>query len=235
LGLALVSPLEAMSGALASAHMSQHLLLILVAAPAFVHSEAAAGVLGGLPLTVRKGLGLARRTLGLAPARIRRFFHPVLVWLLHAGVLLFWHAAGPYQLALRLEPVHYLEHASFLITALWFWQLVLSTRHRSIDWPGASVLMVFGLAGQSVFLALLMTFAESPWYSAYANTTSAWGITPLTDQHLAGVIMWVPAGFGYTGVGLTLLSRWLTAIETQTSASERALLPARGSDRNLGD
>ncbi|MGI8517249.1 MAG: cytochrome c oxidase assembly protein [Acidimicrobiia bacterium] len=234
LGLALVSPLEAMSGALASAHMSQHLLLILVAAPAFVYSEAGAGVLAGLPLTVRSGLGAARRTLGLVPARVRRFSHPVLVWLLHAGVLLFWHAAGPYQLALRSEPIHYLEHASFLLTALWFWQLVLSTRHRSVDWPGAGVLMVFGMAGQSVFLALLMTFADNPWYAAYANTTATWGMTPLTDQHLAGVIMWVPAGFVYTGVGLTLLARWLTAIETRTSTNERAAARSR-IGRDLGD
>ena len=219
LTVALVSPLEAMSGALASAHMVQHLLLILVAAPALVRCSAGEGMFAGLPTAVRKRLGSTRLALGLTPARMRLLANPVLIWLLHAGALLFWHAGGPYQAALSSTALHYLEHVTFLLTALWFWQLVLLTRHRSPDWPGIGLLMVFAMALQSVGLALLMTFAESPWYPFYENSAAAWGFTALADQHLAGVIMWVPAGFIYTAVGLTRLWRWLTAIERSSSGT----------------
>lgn len=222
--VALVSPLEAMSAALASAHMAQHLLLILVVAPALVHSGAGEGVLAGLPSSMRKKLGSGRRTIGLTPARIRRLAPPGWIWLLHAGTLLFWHASGPYELALASAPVHYLEHTTFLVSALWFWQLVFSVRHRTFDWPGVGILMVFGLALQSVFLALLMTFATLPWYPSYAQTTAPWGITHLADQHLAGVIMWVPAGFAYTGIGLIQLFRWLASIEKRTSGAPNQAL-----------
>ncbi len=222
LTIALVSPLEAMSGALASAHMVQHLLLILVAAPALVRSGAGEGIFAGLPTAVRKRLGSTRLALGLTPARIRLLGHPVLIWLLHAGSLLFWHAGGPYQAALSSTALHYLEHATFLLTALWFWQLVLLTRHRSPDWPGIGVLMVFALALQSVGLALLMTFAASPWYPFYENRAAVWGFTALADQHLAGVIMWVPAGFIYTAVGLDRLWRWLAAIERRSAEGHQA-------------
>lgn len=232
LAIALISPLEALSGALASAHMVQHLLLILVAAPALVRSSAGEGVLAGLPSPVRKRFGAARLALGLTPARIRLLANPVLIWLLHAAALLFWHAGGPYQAALVSTPLHYLEHATFLLTALWFWQLVLLTRHRSADWPGVGLLMVFALALQSVGLALLMTFAESPWYPAYENSAAAFGFTALADQHLAGVIMWVPAGFVYTAVGLGRLWRWLAAIERGSSGMSHQL--AKNGDVPLG-
>ncbi|CAN5117818.1 hypothetical protein BH18ACT5_BH18ACT5_02690 [soil metagenome] len=212
--LALISPLEAMSGSLASAHMAQHLLLILVAAPAFVRGGVGAAVYAGWPVSLRRKFGASRRRLGLNPARVRRLASPVLSLLAHAGILLFWHAAGPYQAALISTPVHYLEHTTLVGSAVWFWLSVFSDRHPHSG--GVGVLGVFGLALQSVFLALLMTFAERPWYSMYEQTTPLWGLTALADQHLAGVIMWVPAGLVYAGIGLTQLARWLRAIEERS-------------------
>jgi cytochrome c oxidase assembly factor CtaG len=70
------------------------------------------------------------------------------------------------------------------------------------------------MALQSVFLAVLLTFAETPWYWVYEATTQAYGLDPLSDQQLAGVIMWVPAGLIYTGIGLALLLAWIRQHET---------------------
>lgn len=68
---------------------------------------------------------------------------------------------------------------------------------------------------QSVLLSLLLTFAQAPWYSGYAETTTPWGLDPLTDQQLAGVIMWIPAGLIYLAVALTLMATWIRAAERE--------------------
>ena len=213
LGVALLSPLDALSSALASAHMVQHLLLVLVAAPLLALSAPSGALLRGSPVAVRRAVGRWRRRLGLTHANLRALRHPAAAWLLHVGVLWFWHAAGPYNAALNSAPLHLLEHASFLATAALFWHVVIGARGRDRVSNGLGVLLVFAMAMQSVFLSVLLTFARTPWYSGYAGTTAPWGLEPLTDQQLAGVIMWIPAGGIYLAVALALMVAWVRASE----------------------
>jgi putative membrane protein len=215
LGVALLSPLDALSGALASAHMVQHMLLVLVAAPLLALSAPSGTLLRGSPLAVRRASGRWRRRLRLTHRTLRAVGHPAAVWLLHVGVLWFWHAAVPYDAALHSAPLHILEHASFLVTAVLFWHAVIGTRSRERVSKGLGALLVFAMAMQSVFLSLLLTFARTPWYSGYAETTTPWGLEPLADQQLAGVIMWIPAGAVYLVTALTLLVAWVRASEPQ--------------------
>jgi putative membrane protein len=134
------------------------------------------------------------------------------------GVLWFWHAAAPYDAALGSKPLHLLEHASFLVTAVLFWHVVIGVRGSARVSNGLGVLLVFAMAMQSVFLSVLLTFARTPWYSGYAATTASWGLDPLTDQQLAGVIMWIPAGGIYLVVALALLVAWVRATEREEVA-----------------
>jgi len=138
------------------------------------------------------------------------------------GVLWFWHAAAPYDAALESEPLHILEHASFLVTAVLFWHVVVGVRGAARASSGLGVLLVFAMAMQSAFLSVLLTFARLPWYSSYATTTSSWGLDPLADQQLAGVIMWIPAGGIYLAVALALLVSWIRATEVDDVAVEEA-------------
>ncbi len=216
LGLALLSPLDALSSALASAHMIQHLLLLLVAAPLLALSAPSSAILRGSPLAVRRAAGRWRRRLGLSHRNLRVLGHPTAVWLLHVGVLWFWHAAVPYDAALASEPLHLLEHATFLVTAVLFWHVVVGFRGAVRVSNGLGVLLVFGMAMQSVFLSVLLTFARTPWYAGYANTTAPWGLDPLADQQLAGVLMWIPAGGIYLAAAVALLASWLRAAEDGT-------------------
>jgi cytochrome c oxidase assembly factor CtaG len=135
------------------------------------------------------------------------------MWLLSVGMLWFWHAAAPYDAALDSEPLHLLEHVSFLVTAVLFWHVVVGVRGTARVSDGLGVLLVFAMAMQSVFLSVLLTFARTPWYSGYAATTAPWGLDPLTDQQLAGVLMWIPAGGIYLAVALALLVSWIRASE----------------------
>ena len=215
LGLALLSPLDALSSALASAHMVQHLLLLLVAAPLLALGAPSSAILRGSPLAVRRASGRWRRRLGLTHGNLAVLRHPAAVWLLQVGVLWFWHAATPYDAALDNEFLHLLEHASFLVTAVLFWHAVIGIRGAARVSGGLGVLLVFAMAMQSVFLSVLLTFARTPWYSGYATTTASWGLDPLTDQQVAGVIMWIPAGGIYLTAALVLLVTWIRATERE--------------------
>jgi cytochrome c oxidase assembly factor CtaG len=73
------------------------------------------------------------------------------------------------------------------------------------------VLFLFTFTLQGGVLGALIAFAGSPWYAAYATTTTAWGLTPLDDQQLAGMIMWVPAGLVYVVAALLPLANWIDA------------------------
>ena len=218
LGLALLSPLDALSNALASAHMVQHLLLLLVAAPLLALSAPSSAILRGSPLAVRRASGRWRRRLGLTHGNLGVLRHPAAAWLLSVGVIWFWHAAASYDATLDNQLLHVLEHASFLVTAVLFWQVVVGVRGAARVSGGLGVLLVFAMAMQSVFLSVLLTFALTPWYSGYAATTAPWGLDPLTDQRLAGVIMWIPAGGIYLVVALALLVTWIRATEREDVA-----------------
>jgi putative membrane protein len=211
--IALVSPLNALSDALASAHMVQHVLLVLVAAPLLVLSAPSATLLRGTPSPLQEALGPWRGRLSQVWRRLPMVRSAATLWLLHTGTLWFWHAALPYEVALNNEIAHVTEHVTFLVTALLFWHIVIGVRATERVPQGLGAMLVFAMALQSGFLSLLLTFGPAPWYSAYAATTRAWGLEPLADQQFAGLIMWIPAGFVYLGVALALFVSWVRSSE----------------------
>ena len=207
--VAIVSPLEPLADALASAHMVQHVLLILIAAPLLALSSPSSAVLRGAPPPVRRFRGRLRMRAPRFAAALRTPSHPALLWLLHVAVLWLWHSAATYDAAVGNAWLHTAEHASFVITAVWFWTVILGPRRTRRVPEGLGLLLVFGMTMQSVFLSVLLTFAREPWYAAYRDTTAAWNLTPLADQQLAGVLMWVPAGAVYLGCALLVFTRWM--------------------------
>lgn len=213
LAVALLSPLDAMAAALASAHMVQHLLLIVVAAPLLALSSPWSRLLRGSPLWLRRMLGRASRRLRSRAALLAPLQHPGLAWGMHVAVIWVWHAAVLYDATLDEPLLHAVEHTLFLLTGFAFWRLVVGSRTPAKVSPGLGIVLLFALTLQSVFLSLLLTFARTPWYRGYATTTLAWSLEPLADQQLAGAIMWVPAGLLYLLPALGLLVTWLRAME----------------------
>jgi putative membrane protein len=211
LAIALLSPLDALAESLAAAHMVQHLLLTLIAAPLLVLSAPAATLVRGSPRTIRAALGPVHRLLRRT-GWVRALRHPGAAWLLHVLALWIWHAAVLYDAALEHPVIHALEHTTFLVTGVLFWRTVLGVRAVRVP-AGLGVLLVFGMAMSSALLSVLLTFARNPWYSAYATTTHPWGLEPLADQHLAGAIMWIPAGLVHVVAALGLLVAWLRGTE----------------------
>lgn len=207
-GLALLSPIDRLAGILFSAHMVQHVLLVTVAAPLIAWAAPGAALVQGIPQQSRRAVVGARRAFGVDAAALRRLRHPLARWLVFVTTFWLWHASRLYAAAVDHEWVHVAEHVTFLGTALLVWSAILGPRRARTD-RGAAVLIVFLLALQGVLLSALLTFARSPWYEPYADEAPGWGLDPLADQHLAGVIMWVPTGLVHAAIGIALVVGWL--------------------------
>jgi cytochrome c oxidase assembly factor CtaG len=109
-----------------------------------------------------------------------------------------------FQATLSSDWIHSAQHISFLGTALLFWWSLFYAQGRA--GYGSSVLYVFTTAVHTSILGALLTFAGAVWYPAYAPSTTAWGLSPLEDQQIGGLIMWIPAGVVYLAAGLWLLA-----------------------------
>jgi cytochrome c oxidase assembly factor CtaG/cytochrome c2 len=213
--VALCSPVDTVGEELFSVHMVQHLLLMLLAAPLLVLGRPALAFLWAMPPRRRKTFG--RVWTGGKVSRLFEFLmQPLTVWLLFTGVFVFWHVPGPYTWALRNELVHDLEHISFLLISLMFWTIVFEPYgRRRLDY-GSTLLFVATTAIFSGLPGALMILTSRPFYTAHAATVGNWGLTLVEDQHLAGLIMWVPAGMVYVAAVAWLFWRWIDADAART-------------------
>jgi putative membrane protein len=189
--LALLSPLHAMGErALLSAHMVQHLLLTQVAAPLLL-----LGVPGWMlrPLLLRPPLRNPARSLLV----------PIPAFVVFNLVFLGWHAPALYDFALHFAPLHAIEHGLFLGLALVAWWPVLGPLPELPRLPhGAQVLYLFFMSLPPTVLGAIIALAERPLYPTYwaAERMGFLGfsvLTPLEDQQLGGLIMWIPGALGY--------------------------------------
>jgi putative membrane protein len=143
-------------------------------------------------------------------------------WALHTLAMWVWHAPPLFQGALASDTLHAAEHACFLGTGVLYWWALLRHGARAPHGYALAVLSVFAMGMQSSALGALLTFSAVPWYPAYAAGEARWGFTPLNDQQLAGLIMWVPAGLVYTTVALTLFALWLQREEARVAGAAGA-------------
>ncbi|HEX7964157.1 MAG TPA: cytochrome c oxidase assembly protein [Gammaproteobacteria bacterium] len=223
---ALLSPLDGFADRSFSAHMLQHLMLMLLAPPLLVYARPATAWLWAFPLRGRRVLG--RVWSGGFATGFRLLMHPVSVWLLSSLALVFWHLPGPYGWALEDEGIHTFEHACLFVTSLMFWSLVIEPYRRRQDYP-ACMLLVATFSVEMGFLGALLTFAPRPLYAFYAHAVLPWGLDPLEDQQIAGLVMWIPAGLVHVTTLATLFLGWLRQAEREAQATvSRLILPAVG-------
>jgi putative membrane protein len=207
LALALGSPLHQWSEQLFSAHMVQHELLMVAAAPLLVLGRPIVAFLWALPIGWRRSAGTLSGAVWVQQPW-ERLTQPAVAWAVHAAAIWAWHVPGLFMAAVRSELVHALQHLSFLGSALLFWWSLLRMREGRLGRPTA-VLYLFTTAVHTTLLGALLTFSTVLWYPVYRSSTAAWGLTPLEDQQLAGLIMWIPAGLGYLVAALAVAASWL--------------------------
>ncbi len=206
LAAALVSPLHSLSNRLFAAHMVEHQLLMEVSAPLLVLSHPLGALMWGLP----KGWRVKLRGAAQAPpiawlwGWLRR---PLVATILHGIAIWAWHTPVLFREALAHEWVHWLQHASFFGTALLFWWAIIRAdaagRARGIG-------HLFATSVHTSLLGALLVFSSRPWFEMQSGGASAWGLTALDDQQLAGLIMWIPGGLLYAAAALALAGALLT-------------------------
>ncbi len=204
--LALVSPLDTLAdNYLFSAHMLQHLFLVLAVPPL---------LLLGIPESaVQKALRC--RSL---EACVNFLGRPVIAWLLGVGTFWVWHLPSLYNAALANEGLHITEHLSFLASSVIFWWPVLAPVSEK-RLSALAVLLYLMPAGMvNTLLGIVLAFSPGILYPAYLHASDPlgilhlirdeWGLSARSDQKLGGMLMWFPGGLVYMGVTFTILLRW---------------------------
>ncbi len=205
---ALVSPLHWLGERLFTAHMIEHEILMTLAAPLIVLARPGGPALWALPSGWRRalgGLGRWRPLAGLWRVLVR----PSVATCLHAVALWAWHGPGLYQAALADLRLHWLQHVSFLATALLFWHALIFGPARRRGY-GAAVLYLLATALHSSLLGILLALAPHQVFPLQTANAPAWGLAPLEDQQLAGLIMGVPVGLVYALAALALAGAWMS-------------------------
>ncbi|MCB8821796.1 cytochrome c oxidase assembly protein [Microvirga rosea] len=207
LAIALVSPMHELGERLFAAHMLEHEILMTVAAPLLVIARPVGGMLWALPPALRRSIGGISRHKGVA--RLWRvLIDPLVATVLHGAAVWIWHIPVLFNAALANPAIHGLQHVSFFGTALLFWWSLLRGRAR-VRGYGVAALYLFLTALHSGFLGILLSIARAPIYPGQSAAAPQWGLMPLEDQQLAGLIMWVPAGVVYAAATLVMLGIWI--------------------------
>ncbi|RWB57099.1 cytochrome c oxidase assembly protein [Mesorhizobium sp.] len=204
---ALVSPLHALGERLFTAHMIEHELLMAVAAPLVIASCPAVPMIWALPMRLRQALRAAGhiRMLGAIWIFMSR---PLIATILHGVAIWVWHVPALFEAALQNGLWHYAQHASFFGTGLLFWWALLPHPRRRHA-CGSAVIHLFLTSLHTGLLGALLVVSPRLWYSENAVGSSLWGLAPLEDQQLAGLVMWIPSGLIYGGVALFLAGLWI--------------------------
>jgi putative membrane protein len=218
--IALVSPVHAWGQVLFSAHMTQHEILMLAAAPLLVLGRPLIAFMWALPLQWSRRVGSLGKV-GWIQKSWKTLTMPFVAWVIHAVALWTWHVPVLFEAVLHNEWIHTAQHLSFLLSALLFWWALIHGRQGWMGY-GAAVLYVFTTSLHSGLLGALLTFSRSVWYPSYVGLTASWGLTPLEDQQLGGLIMWIPAGVLYAIAGLALVAGWLREAESRSLRREQS-------------
>ena len=202
--VALSEPLDRLAHASFAEHMTQHLLLIVAAAPLLLLGNPFPVLMWALPWRLRVATGrllrpgtpLRRLGCGLTLMTVAWLAHVVTIWL--------WHLPGPYDAAVADRLVHDLEHLAFFGTAVLFWWPIVqpAPRLRARSTDGARVGYLVLAALQGGLLGLLLTLSPEAWYRSYANTA---------DRSLGGLVMWGVGGAIDMLAVLILMARYLAS------------------------
>jgi putative membrane protein len=235
MAVALVTPIATIAENVLSVHMTQHVLLMLVAAPLLTFGHPLLACFWAFSATSRDRL--AKRWLapfagkGASHLIWRGVTAPASAFVIQAVALWLWHIPAWYEAALRHDSIHALEHLSFVVTACLFWWAMVRGRYGRMGY-GLSVLYVFLTAVHSSALGALLTVAPTVWYDDYAQRAAALHVDALADQQLAGLLMWIPASVVFIVLGLALFAAWLGEAERRagfgvTDAASRRFIEAR--------
>ena len=213
--IAIGSPVEAFDDISLTVHMVQHLLLMSVAPPLILLGAPALPLLRGLPQSIAREVAGPFLHWRLVKRLGRALAHPALCWLAAAFALIGWHIPAIFDLALRWDWLHELEHATFLGTGLLFWWPVVQPWPSNARWPRWSIpLYLFGATLPCDVLSAFLAFCNRVVYSSYLSRPSVFGLSAIEDQQCAAALMWTCVTFIFLVPAVMVTMQILSPQET---------------------
>jgi putative membrane protein len=213
----LVGPLDEQADVRFSAHMVQHALLVLVAAPLLALGTPITVLVLVLSPAVRR-----RTTTPVLRSRAAHFlFSPIIAWAAFIVVLCGSHLPAIYDAALANQGLHDLEHLAYLVTALLFWLPVvgLDLGPARLDYPARLLYLFVAMAAMAV-LGVALSTTHQPLYPHYVDAARMGGYSALADQHTGGVIMWTAGMFTVVPAMAAVVLAWMAEDERRTVRQE---------------
>jgi cytochrome c oxidase assembly factor CtaG len=190
--IAIGSPLEALDDASLTVHMVQHLLLSAIAPLLILLGAPALPLLRGLPQSMARNVASPFLRLPLVKRLSRLVSNPAICWLVATLTLIGWHIPSLFELALRWDWLHKLEHATFIGAGLMFWWPVVLPWPSAPKWPRWTIpLYLFSATLPCDALSGFLTFCDRVVYPSYFFSPRLLGLSPLEDQQCAAALMWV--------------------------------------------
>jgi cytochrome c oxidase assembly factor CtaG len=219
LWIALASPMDVFNGWLLTAHMLQHMVLMMVAPPLILLGDPLIPLVRGLPIFAAREFAGPFLNLRAAQRTGRTLTQPVVALVLMGVFMLGWHVPALYELALRSGAWHQFEHACFLVASLIFWWPVVQPWPSTAQWPRWAMVPYLLVADlQNTILSATLVFADRALYASYLDAPRVFGLSPLQDQAAAGAIMWV------VGSAAFLVPAILIAVECLTKRTTAGLV-----------
>ena len=189
--IAIGSPVEAFDDVSLTVHMVQHLLLMTVAPPLILLGAPALPLLRGLPQPIARGIAGPFLRWSVVKQLGHFGTRPGICWLAGTCALIGWHVPAVFELALRWDWLHELEHATFFGAGLLFWWPVVQPWPSLARWPRWSIpLYLFGATLPCDALSGFLAFCDRVVYSSYLSAPGVFGFSPLQDQECAAALMW---------------------------------------------
>lgn len=214
--LALQSPIDRYESALISVHMVQHMLLQFVAAPLLLLGAPVTLALRVASLKVRRGL------LRILHSRaVRGVTNPIVAWSVFVVVNWGWQFSPLYNLALESELMHYLQHATYLGSALLFWWPIVGVdpAPRKLAYPGRAAYLVLAIP-QNSFLGITLQSTSPTLYPHYQTLIRDWGPSLVEDLNIAGAVMWGMGAMAFVAAILLTVAAGLRVEERRTRRTE---------------
>ncbi len=220
LWVALASPMDVFNGFVLTAHMLQHMVLMMIAPPLVLLGAPLVPMVRGLPVFASREFAGPFLNWPLAGHIGRTLTHPVSALLLMGVAMFAWHTPLLYELALRSPAWHQFEHACFFVTSLSFWWPVVQPWPSKAQWPRWAMVPYLLIADlQNTALSAILVFSDRVLYLSYSAVPRMFGFSALEDQVAAGAIMWVVGSLAFVVPAIVIAVQCLSRKSSHESVA----------------
>ena len=229
LWVALASPMDVFNGFVLTAHMLQHMVLMMIAPPLILLGAPLIPMVRGLPIFAAREFAGPFVNWSIARKVGNTLTNPVCALLLMGAAMFAWHVPALYELALRSATWHQVEHACFFITSLIFWWPVVQPWPSKMQWPRWAMVPYLLIADlQNTVLSAILVFSDRVLYPSYSTAPRLFRFSALQDQAAAGAIMWVMGSLAFIVPAVVIAVQCLSS-----KAAQPLPVPPRRHDPSL--